>query len=506
MAVHNPKFGKPAVLVQPSSFQYTNHFYTRVLNAQIHPMVAYFLAMSPEQMVSRYCHLNPQVPSHILESWLNYQPKYFAWSGSDLFNVTTAQGVRRMALLETNSSPSGQKSLPLLDERLEQGGYRLLLENTFKPMVESRRLPTGGLAVIYDKNPMETMGYASVMADVFNEPVHAVEYYDKDPDSSARFNDGVLEVRDAEGTWHPIRAAFRYVTQKPWTRIPIITKTFIFNPVLACLSGGRNKLVAAKAYDVFNSELAGSGLTIRVPHTIRDVRKVEIPMWIKSMGGFGVVKIPYSNAGQGVFTITSEEELQQFMAKDYPYDQFIVQSLIGNYKWSSRVAGGQFFHVGTVPTKKQEIYVADIRMMVHHTPQGFRPLATYARKARSPLLDELSPDVTSWEMLGTNLSVKTNEGGWDSETERLLIMDRRDFNQLGVGLDDMIEAFIQGVLATIAIDKMAITMITQKNKFRYKLYRSLNDDAALFREIEMASPQKSETSGSGESSGEGSQE
>ena len=41
--------------------------------------------------------------------------------------------------------------------------------------------------------------------------------------------------------WTPIRAALRYVTHKPWNRIPALTRTFMYNPVLACLAGGRNK-------------------------------------------------------------------------------------------------------------------------------------------------------------------------------------------------------------------------------------------------------------------------
>ena len=42
-------------------------------------------------------------------------------------------------------------------------------------------------------------------------------------------------------TWERVRAVIRYVTQKPWNRIPPITRTLIYNPVLACLAGGRNK-------------------------------------------------------------------------------------------------------------------------------------------------------------------------------------------------------------------------------------------------------------------------
>lgn len=40
----------------------------------------------------------------------------FTKTGSDLFNVTTASGHRQMIIVETNSCPSGQKSMPLLSE------------------------------------------------------------------------------------------------------------------------------------------------------------------------------------------------------------------------------------------------------------------------------------------------------------------------------------------------------------------------------------------------------
>lgn len=57
-------------------------------------------------------------------------------------------------------------------------------------------------------------------------------------ESLASLKDGVI----LEPVWRSCRAAIRYVTQKPWKRVPPITRTLIFNPVLACLSGGRNKV------------------------------------------------------------------------------------------------------------------------------------------------------------------------------------------------------------------------------------------------------------------------
>jgi len=86
-------------------------------------------------------------------------------------------------------------------------------------------------------------------------------------------------------------------------------------------------------------------------------------------------------------------------------------------------------------------------------------------------------------MLGTNLSEKLGDNQWSSDVNRLLLMDRRDFNQMGVGLDDLIEAYIQTVLSTIAIDRMAAQLFTKKGKFSLRLFKSLNDDEALLAEL-----------------------
>ena len=86
-------------------------------------------------------------------------------------------------------------------------------------------------------------------------------------------------------------------------------------------------------------------------------------------------------------------------------------------------------------------------------------------------------------MLGTNLSIKYAENEWGSDTNRLMLMDRRDFNKLGLGLDDLVEAYIQTVLSTIAIDKMCKNLYNSKGKFRMRLFKSLNDDPTLLDEI-----------------------
>jgi len=135
-----------------------------------------------------------------------------------------------------------------------------------------------------------------------------------------------------------------------------------------------------------------------------------------------------------------------------------------------------------MPDKKGEIFVADVRMMVCATDIGFRTISIYARRARLPLVERLVTG-TSWDVLGTNLSHKREDGGWETDSDRLMLMDRRDFNALGIGLDELIEGFVQTVLSIVAIDRLAYSLITQKGRLRKKLFRSLNNDTALIDEI-----------------------
>jgi putative transposon-encoded protein len=242
-------------------------------------------------------------------------------------------------------------------------------------------------------------------------------------------------------------------------------------------------MLAAEAYDRYNEEIKSYGLAIHTPDTIQNVKKEDIPKYVTQFGGQAVIKVPYSNAGQGVFTIVNQEELNAFMQLEMTYDKFIVQSLIGNYTWSSETQKGRFYHVGTIPNAKGETFVADIRLMVSSTADGIKPLCMYSRKALTPLLDNLKDSQNSWEMLGTNLSIKKGENVWDSDTNRLMIMDRRDYNKLGLGLDDLIETYIQTVLSTIAIDKMCTELMNSKGKFSLKKFKQINDDEALISEI-----------------------
>ncbi|EME28633.1 uncharacterized protein Gasu_38420 [Galdieria sulphuraria] len=473
-------------LVTPGSFEVERHFYPRVLNSQIHPTVRYFLGLSRERIVSRYCHTHPFVDANTLDEVLSCNPRYLRWAGCDLMHTTNNNNKKSMVIIETNTCPSGNKSTPLYEEMEEEGGYRVLLQRSFLPYLKRNDadIPEGELAVVYDKNPMEASGYASALAGLTGECVHLVPFMENAKEETVRFERGVMYVKIPTGKWVPIRGALRYVTQRPWNRIPVNTRTIIMNPIIACLAGGRNKLVAAKAYDNYNVELMASGLEIRTPLTIRDVEFEQLETWVDKLGGFAAIKIPYSNAGQGVYTITSKAEFLRLRdeLKQVKYQNFIVQSLISNHEWSSVYEGTRLFHMGTIPDKRGNIHVFDLRMMVSGSEDGFKVVGLYARRAKKPLSKQVEEGTESWDMLGTNLSIKMEDGTFGSEPERLLLMDRRDFNSLGLGLDDLIDAYVQTVLAVVAIDRMA-QFLMPNGVFNKHLLTSVDNDECLLSEI-----------------------
>ena len=62
-------------------------------------------------------------------------------------------------------------------------------------------------------------------------------------------------------------------------------------------------------------------------------------------------------------------------------------------------------------------------------------------------------------------------------------MDTKDFTGTGIAYDDLVEAYVQTVLAVTAIDKMAGNLMTKQGKLKKKLFLSLNRDNALWDEI-----------------------
>lgn len=70
-----------ALQIDRGCFKRENHFYAKVLNSKIHPVVASFYNMTNEAIIKRYKQLNQHVNADVLREYLNYKPKYFKWAG-----------------------------------------------------------------------------------------------------------------------------------------------------------------------------------------------------------------------------------------------------------------------------------------------------------------------------------------------------------------------------------------------------------------------------------------
>jgi hypothetical protein len=92
-------------------------------------------------------------------------------------------------------------------------------------------------------------------------------------------------------------------------------------------------------------------------------------------------------------------------------------------------------------------------------------------------------------MLGTNLSIRGDNNTWVTQADRLLTMDTDGFNMLGLGIDDLIDAYVQTVLSVISIDQMCIELLdgdeatSGSKELNVALFKRLNPDDHLFNEI-----------------------
>lgn len=189
---YHPLYSVEAVVVQPGSFQRERHFYPKAHASTVSTVVQHFFELGNRTIAQRYQRLHPSSDDAVIERILCSKAQRVRWAGCDLMLTVNEHSVRNWLLIETNSCPSGQKSMPQMPGN-SQAGYRELLERAFLPSMHEQadRLPAGGLAVLYDKNVMEASGYAAVLADLTQEPVYLVQFPEDHPAPNARFVDGV---------------------------------------------------------------------------------------------------------------------------------------------------------------------------------------------------------------------------------------------------------------------------------------------------------------------------
>lgn len=85
-------------------------------------------------------------------------------------------------------------------------------------------------------------------------------------------------------------------------------------------------------------------------------------------------------------------------------------------------------------------------------------------------------------MLGTNLSMG-EDGTKGTDTSRLMLLDDDTFPELCLQLDDLIESYVQTVLAATAVEDLCQQLMPGEGVFNLKLFLQLDEDRALLNEI-----------------------
>jgi hypothetical protein len=372
----------------------------------------------------------------------------------------------KMCLIEVNSVATGSMSFPSIDTEF-YNQYDYIIQESFLPLISHIKKEDGVLAVLDDAFYPEGFGYATSMAKLSNEPVFHVNL-SENYDSYFRINNDYLEII-YDNKWRRIRACYKYVQTRPWLKLPVYSKTFIYNSLLACLAGGRNKAIASLAYENFNKE---SPIKIRHPLTITNLTKEGVIKIAKDRG-MGVAKGLYGNGGEEVFFLMDNNQIENFSKQDLSYNNYIYQDLIGLRTWFKDDRSNRYYHVGTAEKDKK---VFDIRTCVAYTENGFRPSSIFSRKAKSPLKEKLE-DITDYKKV-----LSTNIGGSIDYDNQVVILDEEGFAHIGVKLENLIDAFIQTVLGAISIDMMACSLM-KDNQFDHEKYLSLNHDEKLYEEL-----------------------
>jgi hypothetical protein len=427
-----------------------------------------FLNMSNKEIADNYSKRKLIDKLNIM-NLLDYKPKYFFNAGSDLMKVTQ-NNETKMLVIEVNSVATGSMCFPTRDvDHYNQ--YEYIIENSFIPLVKDIPTEIGVLAMLNDATYLEAHTYSAVISRLMNESVYLINLADdRHYNNYFRFND-YLEV-NINSVWTKIRACYKYVQTKPWLKLPVQSKTFIYNSLLGCLAGGRNKAIASLAYNNLNDELSSQGLKINHPATFINLTKEGVLKQYQERC-FGVAKGLYGNGGHDIFFLTSEKDIDYFKEHSTDFTKYIFQDLVGLKSWFKTNCDGRYFHVGTIwPDRK----VFDLRMCVAYTKNGFRPSAMVARTTKEVLNDNYD-EISSFKNV-----LLTNVGDELGHTNQIVILDDFGFKRLGIGIDDLIDGFIQTVLASVAIDKMACKLMEQ-GTFNFDLFFQLNNDCVLYDEL-----------------------
>lgn len=230
------------------------------------------------------------------------------------------------------------------------------------------------------------------------------------------------------------------------------------------------------------------------PFTLPLVKKEDVPSLARDLNFLLAVKVPHSAAGVGIYLITNEADLDDFMKEKQPYEDFVVQALIGHRAWYQKRSnheqlGNQLYpRPCKTPVDNLE-YVYDIRFIIACGDDGWHPAYVLARRAENPLEETIPEPGTASSVLKTNLSRIAKDGSQKLDESMALILTEETFQMTGLSLVDLVEGYIQSILSAVAVDRMCQRLMPDKEHFDLRMFQEMCPDKDLLEEVCKGTPQ-----------------
>lgn len=409
-----------------------------------------FTQLNQDDIIRLYCENHDNTDPKQIKDFLNYKPEVFLWSGIDFMKVKH-KNKDTVAIIELNSPPSGSCFYPAIDSTHDAD---LKLMEAFAENIANINKEDGVLAILFQNFPMEKEILAIHLSNITNEEVYLVNLRQREVDQNYCISNEYIEIFDGK-SWLNIRAAFLIIPDDIYLCLPFQTKTFLSNSALSFIAGGINKNTAASAFNKMNQDLPDY-LQIKYPFTTNNLTKEECINLTNERDGIGVAKGAYGYGGKEVFFLLSEENKKEFIDSNVASKSFVYQDLIGFPHWFSFERDERVYQIGT-----KDNFVCDFRFIIAYTvTEGFKFISMFSRKSMKSF-DCAFEDVIRCpkEVLTTNLTSLP-----DVYTEtcyyhpKILQMNDENVDLTNLTLNDLVEFYVQAVLATIACDKNAIEL------------------------------------------------
>ncbi|XP_037025300.1 uncharacterized protein LOC119066766 [Bradysia coprophila] len=478
--------GQVSVVQPDDPFSYELCVETAVFNKTLNQEIVDFMKnWSTAQIIESYTQTRPHVNQQVLKGLLTENPTFVLYSGVDLIYSKGRNGKKKFLLIETNVYTAGQDAMPPSAQVYETHSNLCVLNDEWK----RQPVEAGGLAHMYGRKTRRDYAYPHIMAKLTKESIHVVPMFSKREDGEIetlyRFVDGTMQVKYKD-EWQNIRACFCTMSYRTWSFFPVTNnlKTYMCPHPIAGLVG-KNKILSEYAYRDFNEKYSKHGIQIRGPKTMVGIAKADIREIVEqNFNGRAVIKTPYDSQGRGVYIIRTDGDLDDFYAKDESdYSLWVVQELIGLEACPNDRYQQIGFHLDG------QMYAYSVRIIACNSPSGFKMITICSARAPAPFAKDGETADIAPGLLHKIKTVHeddvyvTNIASNPDGELRSFYFDDAGVKGMGIGMDDVIDGFMQTVYCTHAIDNMCKKLIMENGELDVQLLRELNPDPQLLAEV-----------------------